>query len=279
MEATPIVHKRCTKCGEQKPAHLEFFRKQERGLHGLRSHCRVCETAYNKQQKKAFYHANAESERAKKAKSRAENPEKQKAIAKACYDRNRERFLQAKREKYSENRDAIRERRKDAYAANAESERRAQREYRVQNKERVLERDRAYRIRNLEKIRAQERVSGLAKFHKRYRVDIAYTLKVRTSALVRASLKAVGKSRKTQELLGFSATELRAHLESKFTEGMTWEKFMDGKIHIDHVRPVSSFNITSDTCSEFKACWALSNLQPLWGVDNLRKGAKVEEEA
>lgn len=276
MEATAIVHRQCTKCGEQKPANTDFFRKQERGLYGLRSHCKTCEAAHNKQQKKSFYRANAESERAKKAKFRAENPERQKEIAKNCYARNRERFLLDKKEKYAARRDEIAAMRREKHAQNPMAGREAQRHYRAKNRDHAIARSREYRKRNIEKIREQERVSGLAKYYRRYGKDAAFTLKVRTSALVRASLKAVGKSQRTLELLGYGPDELRAHLESLFTEGMTWDKFMAGQIHIDHKRPVSSFNITSETCQDFKNCWSLSNLQPLWSTDNLRKGARRE---
>ena len=43
--------------------------------------------------------------------------------------------------------------------------------------------------------------------------------------------------------------------------------------HIDHIRPVSSFYFTKIEDKEFKECWALSNLQPLWASENCSKGA------
>lgn len=72
-----------------------------------------------------------------------------------------------------------------------------------------------------------------------------------------------------EKLVGYSLEELKVHLENKFQESMTWENY--GKWHIDHIQPVSSFTITSYSCAGFKACWALSNLQPLWDIDNKRK--------
>jgi len=65
-----------------------------------------------------------------------------------------------------------------------------------------------------------------------------------------------------------------AHLESKFLPGMTWNN--RGDWHIDHVRPLASFSFETAQCPDFKAAWSLSNLQPLWALDNIRKGAKVE---
>jgi 5-methylcytosine-specific restriction endonuclease McrA len=78
--------------------------------------------------------------------------------------------------------------------------------------------------------------------------------------------------RKWQTLVGYTLEDLRAHLEARFTEGMSWENA--GSWHVDHVRPLSSFAITGPDCPEFKAAWALENLQPLWAADNLRKGAR-----
>jgi hypothetical protein len=51
---------------------------------------------------------------------------------------------------------------------------------------------------------------------------------------------------------------------------MSWENRSEW--HIDHRRPVSSFNFLSVDDPEFLECWALSNLQPLWAADNIRKG-------
>lgn len=70
--------------------------------------------------------------------------------------------------------------------------------------------------------------------------------------------------------LGYTAEELVGHLQRRFVAGMSWENY--GKWHIDHVQPCASFD-QSDP-AQFQACWALSNLQPLWAADNIRKGAK-----
>ena len=55
---------------------------------------------------------------------------------------------------------------------------------------------------------------------------------------------------------------------------MNWNNY--GKWHIDHVRPDRSFNYKSVKDKEFQECWALKNLQPLWAIDNLKKGGKIK---
>lgn len=81
------------------------------------------------------------------------------------------------------------------------------------------------------------------------------------------------KAAKTMELVGCTIAELRTHLESLFTEGMTWEKFMAGEIHIDHKHPCARFDLTDP--EQQRACFHHSNLQPLWAIDNLSKGDRV----
>lgn len=56
---------------------------------------------------------------------------------------------------------------------------------------------------------------------------------------------------------------------------MTWEKYLEGKIHIDHKTPKTVFNFTQPEHEDFKRCWALSNLQPMWANENWSKGTKL----
>lgn len=78
---------------------------------------------------------------------------------------------------------------------------------------------------------------------------------------------------KWERLVGYTLAQLMRHLERKFAPGMTWSNM--GKWHIDHKRPRCSFKYDSPSDPEFKACWALRNLQPLWAIDNLRKGSRL----
>lgn len=62
--------------------------------------------------------------------------------------------------------------------------------------------------------------------------------------------------------------------ERQFTKGMTWSKFCAGQIHIDHIIPLSSFRLKD--ADELLSAWALPNLRPMWGTDNIRKGSRRE---
>ncbi len=80
----------------------------------------------------------------------------------------------------------------------------------------------------------------------------------------------VGRKCSMMNLVGCSAKELREHLESQFTEGMTWDNY--GEWHVDHIRPCASFDLSC--VEQQRECFHYTNLQPLWAKDNLSKGSK-----
>lgn len=109
---------------------------------------------------------------------------------------------------------------------------------------------------------------------KRRAEDPKYRLGIRTRTAVYTCLKEanVAKYRSTFDLLGYTIEELMNHLEKQFTEGMTWQNY--GEWHVDHIKPMALFEFTSTDDEEFKECWKLENLQPLWCKDNLSKGSR-----
>jgi len=111
----------------------------------------------------------------------------------------------------------------------------------------------------------------------RKKTDPAFALKCRMRILMYSNLRSGKGGKKWQDLTGYTIEQLKCHLEKKFTDGMTWERFMDGAIHIDHKIPISAHNITSTNDPDFKKAWALKNLQPLWAFDNISKNDKLYE--
>lgn len=229
--------KTCTKCKECKPATAEFFHAYKRSPDGRRAVCKICRAAENL--------ANNAEVTAKKRAHYAENRERLLAVTKAAYAKN------------------IEARRADGLARH------------YKNRELRLQQMRAYREANRDVLLAAQRKRSRKEFAERYGSDLQFTLTHRVGALLRVSLRHRRKSKRMVELLGFTLDEFKAHLEAQFTKGMSWAEFMAGRIHIDHVIPVASFNITSDSCNEFVACWSLANLRPLWAKDNLSKGARI----
>ena len=84
---------------------------------------------------------------------------------------------------------------------------------------------------------------------------------------IRNALKGGAKSAHTVELLGNTIEGAKAHLESHFQPGMTWDNY--GAWHVDHIKPCAAFDLTDP--AQQRACFHFTNLQPLWAVDNLKK--------
>lgn len=105
--------------------------------------------------------------------------------------------------------------------------------------------------------------------------DDAFRLHSNISRAVRASIK--DKLRRPWEnLVGYTLDELISHLERQFLSGMSWKNHGKGKgkWHIDHIIPRALHAYESADDADFKACWALSNLRPLWSEENISKHAK-----
>lgn len=89
-------------------------------------------------------------------------------------------------------------------------------------------------------------------------------------------LKRVGSSkarRRFESLLGYGVDDLRRHIERQFRDGMTWDNH--GSLwELDHIVPLASFTFASADDAEFRAAWALSNLQPLFKKHNRSKGGR-----
>lgn len=97
-------------------------------------------------------------------------------------------------------------------------------------------------------------------------------LRGRMSAMMNRALSQGKQGHSWTDLVPYTLDELRAHLERQFCRGMSWQNM--GRWHIDHIVPVSSFEFSSPEDDDFKACWALTNLRPLWAEENQRKSAK-----
>lgn len=68
----------------------------------------------------------------------------------------------------------------------------------------------------------------------------------------------------------YTLAELQGHLERQFSPGMTWENY--GEWHVDHIVPTVKFDMTDD--DDVRKCFALTNLRPLWAIDNQKKQAR-----
>ena len=169
------------------------------------------------------------------------------------------------------------------YEANVEKLRARSKEFRDLHPETVMayrkshrERDRitarAWRKANPEKIYIQEKRRREKKLSTA-RGKLNYYF----SNAMRLSLNGYKNYQRWERLVGYTVDQLKKHLEKQFIDGMTWETHGKYGWHIDHKIPISAFNFETFKDVDFKRCWALKNLQPMWAKENIRKGARVEK--
>lgn len=108
---------------------------------------------------------------------------------------------------------------------------------------------------------------------KRYREDLEYKITCILRSRLRIALKKNQKKSSTVKYIGCSIQKLKEHIEAQFQDGMSWDNWKHDVWHLDHIKPLSSFDLSDDT-QILEAC-NYTNLRPLWAGDNVKKGAKV----
>jgi hypothetical protein len=240
--------KQCTKCKKIKSISEFSKDKQSKDKHSY--YCKVCQRARGK----IYYQKNAE----KVIKQTRE-----------YLERNKEKMLEWKREYsrkwYIENQEHIKEYSKKYYEENKSKER--------ERSKRFFENNPDYRKNYSKKWKENNPDYEKEWLRNKREIDPAFRLSKNLGRHIRESINRCKGGYHWEDLLGFTLQELKEHLEKQFKSGMTWNNY--GIWHIDHIRPISSFSFNSYKDKEFKECWALSNLQPLWAEDNLKKGNKL----
>lgn len=233
-------------CGEEKPL-TEFAVEKNNKTDGRRSSCKICTS----QRIKQYF---------------IDNPEKKKESDKRSYEENKAKKLTQKKEYYLRKKEEILAKRKEYHLVNKESNNQKSREYREKNLEKVKEYNRIY-----QRERAKEMT---AKRLARIKSDPLRIFKERIRLVIKGGFYRLkkGKLLKTNEIIGADWETVKAHIVSQFKDGMTWEAFVAGDIHIDHIKPLASATCEADII----ALNHYTNLQPLWCLDNLSKGATFE---
>lgn len=85
------------------------------------------------------------------------------------------------------------------------------------------------------------------------------------------ALKGYPKDKPAHELLGCAWRTFKKHIESQFTEGMSWDNY--GEWHIDHKHPLMTYDLTKK--GQQAKAFHYKNLRPLWGDDNRKRVKKV----
>lgn len=287
------THKICKHCGIEKP--FSEYQKAGGGK-WLQPYCKPCDTIRKqkyvlanedkvKHKRKSYYIENKDTIIGNSKKRYWDNPEAARKYRKEYNEANpeakkkRDKEYRRKFGKIQDHRQKLRREANSEYFKKKAKEIRDKRTpeeklkiseysktYRENNKEKYNE----YRKKNREYFREKKRLYC----RKKNAEDISYKIVKNLRTRIRFALKKDGaiKSDTTANLLGCSIDYFVEYFKSLFSEGMTWERFMNGEIQIDHKKPCAKFDLTDH--EQQKQCFHYTNLQPLWWQDNLKKGAK-----
>lgn len=184
---------------------------------------------------------------------------------KAYYAANRERLLAGKAIRYAKKRTEIIDYNKKLYQ---------------DKKAIILAQCKKRYAENAEEKRKYARRWRLAHpgHHSRYKMarmqtDVQFALVVTLRSRLNIAIRKSCKAGSAVKLLGCSVDSLKSYLESLFRPGMDWSNWSFDGWHIDHKKPLSSFDLT-DPEQLAEACH-FSNLQPLWAAENMAKGNRI----
>jgi len=213
-------------------------------------YCKQCVRAYHhshkgpiSDNKKNYYELHKEEIKQKRKEYRKFNPEKIKLTQKKYYEAHKVELNESSSEY-----------RKD---------------WREKNKLKIREQARLYYQKHKERIYDYRR--------KRVKTDIQTRLAQRLRCRLRIARKNNQKKGSAIRDLGCSLADLMVHIEKLFYnhkqtgEAMHWGNY--GLWHVDHILPLSSFDLTD--IKQVKLACHYTNLQPLWAIDNQRKGSRI----
>lgn len=227
-----IDHKKCSKCGLVKSV-LHFGKTK--GVY--RSQCKECR----------------------------KNERQSSESKKEWYARNKDHCSEKSKKYYNINRAKIEEYKKEWRKINEDRLSKEARIKYLENKKTILQKskERYMKIKN-----DPERKEKRKEYEKKWKEKNKHVVAWRR--LLYRIFKSEEENASTKDILGYSSEELRVHIESRWTDGMSWDNY--GKWHIDHIIPVSLFPENTHPA----VVNALSNLRPLWAVTTEINGKVYE---
>jgi hypothetical protein len=242
----------CTKC--HTPKTLECFDIEKRSKDGRRALCKDCRALYCKKRYEQ-----------KKDLIAAKNKER--------YERDKESILSQKKEYYGIKKETIKSKKTERYRKDPTkikaSSKKMYEKYKILHPEKLKKWAKNY---------LSTHPDYAANYiRKKRRTDIRFKLSSNISCQIYFSLRANKSKRSWESLVGYTVEQLKEHLNKTLPQGYSWEDFLSGKLHIDHKTPKVAFNFRSPEDIDFKKCWALSNLQLLPDIENMKKGAKLSQ--
>jgi len=263
--------KKCSKCGETK--ELDEFFKSSQSKDNHRSCCKKCDLSRKIDYIEVEYKKCAKCSKTKSNKEFSKSVNSKtglKSHCKSCAKEDGKLYRKNNKEKQKKYREKIKDKQSKYYKEYREKNKeelkvKASKKF-YANHEKYLSYGKKYREEHPDEMRKYKRKWGeknrLMLNERRNKFNRENPHIYAWRSLLRNTLKRMGTEKEghTVDLLGFSALELKEHLEKLFLPEMSWENY--GEWHIDHIKPVSSF----DKSTPANIVCALSNLQPLWAT-------------
>ena len=156
-----------------------------------------------------------------------------------------------------------------------------QKKYREKNKDILSKkskiRQKIYRLNNKDKIKKYQQVyTKKTRSHINYycrekrKNDLEFKIRLNLRCRLYSILKNNSKKGSAVKDLGCSIEEFKKHIELKFVDGMNWGNWGRYGWHLDHIKPLSSFNL--NIREELLQAVNYKNLQPMWWRENIVKG-------
>jgi len=239
--------KQCVRCLIEKP--LDQFGNNKNSKDGKSSYCKECERLRGIE----YRNTNRKKVNESAKNWRSNNPEN--------YKKTIEKYLE-------KNPNMVENERVKVYRQDAdyqEKEKQRSREYYKNNLEEMREKNKKYYHKNKKNIIEK---NNKWKVNKR-KTDGFYRMKLNLRHRLRDYLFGESKGKRTMEIVGLDKKEFKLYIQSKFTEGMSWENY--GKWHLDHIKPLCQAKDNNDAL----LLNHYTNLQPLWAEENLKKNRKL----
>jgi len=251
----------CKKCNQTLSPIKDFFYKSKGMSTGYMNTCIKCFSIAEK-------------------KRRLENPELFRKRSNTFYVKNKDRRIEAMKKRYYA--DHEENKRKGREYSNRPENILRKKQYTKKYNENNKDKKKIYWENNKKRLSKARKIWAASKagrattkacHDRRYKSDPGYKAMLNIRSKINLAIKNNFKVGSSVELLGCSVDELKAHLESQFLPGMSWDNHTVHGWHMDHILPCSSFDLSDE--EQQRKCFHYSNLQPLWAIDNLKKGTSM----
>ena len=152
------------------------------------------------------------------------------------------------------------------YKENKDEIKASNKAWKAKNKDKVKSYNKVYKTKNKDKRNTYQR--------NRLIEDPIYKLTRNLRRRLYNAIKDNYKKGSAIKDLGCTLDECKQHIESLFKPGMTWNNWTYDGWHLDHIIPLSSFNL--EDREQFLQAHHYTNLQPLWAKDNMTKGNRLD---